>query len=143
MFHNICRELVSHGAEVLINITSDSWSGMESALTQHTASARFRAIETRTPLVRSTNAGLTGVIDPSGAITAGLPLFEPGYLLVDVPVPARPGFTLYGMLGDYLPFLFLGFLLWVCITGAFVKTRIRGAAFLRSRIHGLQKYGKK
>jgi apolipoprotein N-acyltransferase len=106
VYGDVCRDMVNDGAEALINITNDSWSGMNSALSQHTAAARYRAIETRTPLLRSTNAGLTCVIDPTGAIVKSLPYFQTGYLLADVPVRSGRSLTLYALAGDYLPYLF-------------------------------------
>ena len=138
MFPDICRDMVNHGAEVLVNVTNDSWSGMKSALTQHTAAARFRAIETRTPLVRSTNAGLTGLIAPSGEIVSELPLFKPGYLLVDVPVPVRSLPTLYAVCGDYLPYAFTFFILLILVYHAFESfwLKLKNAVFaalLRAR----------
>jgi apolipoprotein N-acyltransferase len=111
VYADVCRGMVRDGAEALINISNDSWSGMNSALTQHTAAARYRAIETRTPLLRSTNAGLTCVIDPTGAIRTGPPLFQPGYLLAEVPVRSGSLVTLYALLGDYFPYLLAAWLL--------------------------------
>ncbi len=45
------------GADLLVNITNDSWSKTWSSEIQHFQVARFRAIENRRVLVRSTNGG--------------------------------------------------------------------------------------
>jgi len=74
------------GAEMLINLTNDSWSKTKSAQIQHYAVARFRAIESRKALVRSTNSGVTCVIGADGRILAELPQFITDSLVVDVPI---------------------------------------------------------
>ncbi|MBN2353216.1 MAG: apolipoprotein N-acyltransferase [Spirochaetales bacterium] len=122
VYSDICRGMVLDGAEALVNITNDSWSGMDSALTQHTAAAQYRAIETRTPLLRSTNAGLTCVIDATGAILSGPPLFKPGYLLTDVPVRSDATTTLYTIAGDYFPYILLVALMCLLLSNAYGET---------------------
>jgi len=63
----VSRSMVKNGAQVLINLTNNSWSRRASAQTQHYIAARLRAIEVRTPLVRGTNSGLTAVVKgPAG-----------------------------------------------------------------------------
>ena len=56
-FADLCRQYFLKGADLLINLTNDSWSTKKSAQIQHWAIARFRAIENRRTLVRSTNSG--------------------------------------------------------------------------------------
>jgi apolipoprotein N-acyltransferase len=68
--------------------------------------AVFRAVENRRAVVRSTNGGMTNIIDPNGRIRASLPPFIEGYLSGKVPV--RTGtLTLYTQWGDWLPWLLL------------------------------------
>jgi len=85
-FSGLCREFIVRGAEMLINLTNDSWSKTKSAQIQHYAVARFRAIESRKALVRSTNSGVTCVIGADGRILAELPQFITDSLVVDVPI---------------------------------------------------------
>ena len=119
VFPDICRAFVLNGAELLINIANDSWSKTKSALTQHLAAARFRAIETRRVLIRGTNAGLTCVVEPSGAISSSIPLFEQNHLLAEVAVAGTRQTTLYTILGDYLPYLFIIYLLSLMLIHAY------------------------
>jgi apolipoprotein N-acyltransferase len=100
-FPDVCRRLFLNGAEVLVNLTNISWSRTRSAEIQHWAAARFRAIESRRTLVRSTNGGLTCVVDPFGRVIASLPLFEERALSVEVPVFDPGGLTTYLRLGDW------------------------------------------
>lgn len=85
-FSSLCRDFVRDGADVLINETNDSWSKTHSAEIQHFVAARFRSIELRRTLVRSTNGGVSAVIGPDGAILDSLPLFEATSKMVSIPV---------------------------------------------------------
>jgi len=122
-FAGLCRRYFAEGAQLLINLTNDSWSRTESAQIQHWAIARFRAIENRRTLVRSTNSGISCVIDPKGINLHELPQFEAGFMIVDIPVYEGEGLTLYGRFGDWFALLcLLLLLLWAIITyRGFVK----------------------
>ncbi len=100
-FGYLSRGFVREGAQVIVNLTNDSWSYSVAAAMQHMAMAVFRSVENRRSVVRSTNGGMTTVIDPNGRITAMLPAFVEGYLVEDVPVYDRR-VTLYNRWGDWL-----------------------------------------
>jgi apolipoprotein N-acyltransferase len=104
-FPEVCRQLFLNGSEVFMNITDDSWSLMNSAEYQHFVIASYRAIEYRTTLARSTNAGYSVVLDPAARILADMPLFVPESIAVSIPVYKRQ-MTVYALLGDWLPMLF-------------------------------------
>ena len=99
-FPDICGPFNMAGAEVFMNITDDSWSKTNSAEWQHFAVATFRAIEYRTTLVRSTNAGVTAVVDNKGRILQSLPLFEEGCLNAKIPIYPRRQ-TVYAAYGNW------------------------------------------
>ena len=103
-FPSLCASLHEKGSDLLINLTNDSWSKIESAEYQHFAIAYFRAIEMRTSLVRSTNGGYTCVINPKGELLGTLPLFEEGTLAIDVPLYSHKT-TPYSLFKDWLPLL--------------------------------------
>ena len=69
IFPEVARGFVSRGAGLLINITNDFWFGDTAAPVQHAEMAVFRAVETRTPLVRCANTGISMVVDPYGRVT--------------------------------------------------------------------------
>ncbi len=110
-FAYINREFTRAGADLLINLTNNSWSETNSAQTQHFVAARFRAVENRRTLVRSTNSGLTGILDAHGRVIADLPMFTESYLRSTIPVYRSQELTFYTRFGDYLPVLFLGLVL--------------------------------
>jgi apolipoprotein N-acyltransferase len=122
-FAGLCRRYFLEGADLLINLTNDSWSRTQSAQLQHWAIARFRAIENRRTLVRSTNSGLSSVIDPWGRSIAELPQFEAGTLLVTVPVYGTDTLSIYGRFGDWFALLCLLLLVVVAVCIYREKTR--------------------
>jgi apolipoprotein N-acyltransferase len=109
-FTDAMRPLFLNGAELFINLSDDSWSCTKSSEIQHFVIASYRSIEYRTTMIRSTNAGFSCVIDPTGKILSSLPLFKACAQSYDVPVYARK-LTLYARLGDWLPLLCIAFFL--------------------------------
>ena len=100
-FPDVCRNFSLKGADILINLTNISWSKTDSAEIQHWAAARFRAIEARKTLVRSTNGGVSCVVDPFGRVLDSLPLFEAKAKFVEVPVYRDASPTVYMSWGDW------------------------------------------
>lgn len=108
-FGYISREFVKNGAEVIVNLTNDSWSFSVPAMMQHMAMSVFRSLETKRTMVRSTNGGITCIIGPNGRIIALFDPFVEGFLVAEAPVYAAET-TIYTRLGDWFGFvlLFLG-----------------------------------
>ncbi len=99
-FGYISREFVRNGAEVIVNLTNDSWSGSVPSEMQHMAMAVFRAVENRRTVVRSTNGGITCYITPEGKIPEILEPFTEGYIVPSVPVYTGKQ-TVYTKYGDW------------------------------------------
>lgn len=81
IFPELARSRVLNGASLIVNISNDAWFGRSSAPYQHLEIARWRAVETRRPIIRSTNTGISAFIDPLGNIVSTLNLFEAGTLI--------------------------------------------------------------
>lgn len=76
----LARDATVQGAQLLVNMTNDAWFGKSVAPRQHHLIASFRAIENRRFLLRSTNSGLTAIVDPTGQTVAELPGFSDGII---------------------------------------------------------------
>jgi len=66
LFSEMSQELKDQGAEVLVVMTNLAWFGSSNAIPQELAIAQMRAVETRLPLIHSSNTGISGVFDPFG-----------------------------------------------------------------------------
>ena len=75
-FPSYIRQFAASGAEVLFNISNDSWFGKTAARYQHLLIVRMRAVENERWIVRSTNNGISGVVDPAGRVDRTLPEFQ-------------------------------------------------------------------
>ena len=80
---------------MLINLTNDVWSKSTVAEMQHMQLAVFRAIENRRPMLRSTNSGITCLIEPSGKVKDMLEPFIETYHVYEVPLYQKEGLTFY------------------------------------------------
>ena len=96
------RKITRQGVQAVVNLTNDSWFGPTSEPFQHAALSVFRAIESRTPLIRSTNTGISFAVDRLGNRSVSTGVYVPGALTVDVPVPLEPSLTVYTLYGDWL-----------------------------------------
>ena len=87
-------------------MTNDAWSFSVPCAMQHMTMAVFRAVENRRSVVRSTNGGMTTIIDPNGRILSTLPPFTEGTSSGTVPVYTGAT-TLYTRWGDWFPWVLL------------------------------------
>jgi apolipoprotein N-acyltransferase len=84
--------------EVLLNITNDAWFGRTSEPYLHLNLAMMRAIETHRPLLRSTNTGISTIVDPVGRLLHQTSIDDAETLLADIPMMTVG--TLYARIGD-------------------------------------------
>ncbi|MBX3293951.1 MAG: apolipoprotein N-acyltransferase [Acidobacteria bacterium] len=75
-FGQLGREYVSRGADVLIEMTNDGYLGPTPVLRQHLANAVFRAVETKRPVLRVTNVGITAYINERGEVLDPAPVYQ-------------------------------------------------------------------
>ncbi len=62
------RDAAGNECDVLVNLTNDAWFHGSSELDQHLITSAFRCVETRTPMVRCVNGGISTFIDGNGQI---------------------------------------------------------------------------
>jgi apolipoprotein N-acyltransferase len=118
IFPQLVRRLTPAGPSVLVTISDDAWYGDSSAAYQHLEMARFRAIENHRFLLRSTNDGVTAVIDPYGRMLESLPRHRAMALGGDFSFLG--GETFYKARGDVFA--------WLCVvtSGLIVALAARG-----------------
>jgi apolipoprotein N-acyltransferase len=87
-------------ATLLVNVSNDAWFGDSIAPHQHLQIARVRAAEAGRYLLRSTNTGVTAVIDTHGRVVEELPQFRVGVLKATV--RGYTGATPYARVGNWL-----------------------------------------
>ena len=101
----LTRRFVDKGANLLVNVTNDGWFLRSAGSQQHLANAIFRCVETRRPLVRAANTGVTCFVNEFGRVTQTLvdqngSQFTDGELTADVMVPTERTLTFYGQHGE-------------------------------------------
>src|SRR5260370_4380573 len=113
-FEDTIGELVSRfvlptetnpGANLLVDITNDGWFLHSAGSHQHLANAIFRCVETRRPMVRAANTGVTCFINQFGRITQMLrdetgSTFTEGVLTGEIMVPTEHELTFYTRHGE-------------------------------------------
>ncbi|MEW4530316.1 apolipoprotein N-acyltransferase [Maioricimonas sp. JC845] len=62
------RDDDGRSVDCLVNLTNDGWFHGSSELDQHLITAAFRCVETRTPMVRAVNTGISAFIDGDGVV---------------------------------------------------------------------------
>ena len=110
LFDKFTRSFANQNAQVLINLSNDSWYGFWQQPYQHLAMSFARAIEVRRPLIRSTNTGFSGVIFANGEIKKLSPLNKAWFGLYEVPYYKTPPQTLFMRWGYFVNEIFLSFL---------------------------------
>jgi apolipoprotein N-acyltransferase len=109
-FPYLMRQFESSDPDWMTIITNDGWYGRSSGPRRHQTQAIFRAVETRRPIVRVANTGISCVVDPWGRVVKSLALNEekPTQVLVDM--PERPAemkghSTFYMRYGEWFAWL--------------------------------------
>jgi len=102
----VVRRAAQKLPHLLVNLTNDAWFGASAGSRQHLENARLRAVETRLPLLRATNDGVTALINPRGVITAEVrdpvtgSIREPGFFRGELEL-AEPRATWYTRWGEW------------------------------------------
>ena len=85
---------------ILLNMTNLSWFGDSWAMPQHVQITQMRTLETGRPMLRSTNTGVTTLVNAQGEVVQQLTPFTRGELLVQV--QGYQGVTPYILCGNLL-----------------------------------------
>lgn len=95
--------------EVLLTVSNDSWFGDSHGPHQHLDIAKMRALEFGRPLLRSTNNGVTAVVDHKGNTVESLPQFTEAVLRTEIQlVNGRTPYSIWGQYTQwFIPFSIL------------------------------------
>ena len=102
---NLTRAFVLNGAQLLVNITNDGWFLHTAGAEQHLQNAILRSVETRRPLIRCTNTGMTCAITRNGRVDRWLPPFQSGFATREIDIPQAATTTFYTRHGDWIAHL--------------------------------------
>jgi apolipoprotein N-acyltransferase len=124
---DLARRFVRQGAQLFVVLTNDGWFLKSAGARQHVQHSIFRCAETKIPMVRAANTGLTCIIDSHGRILHSLEdaeggMFFEGILFSEVDVPQDPKMTFYTRYGDAFSLTCLGAGI---LTGGFLILRRR------------------
>jgi apolipoprotein N-acyltransferase len=97
-FPDLVRKSVDAGAQLLVNITNDSWFGQTAGPYQHAQLSILRAVENRMAIARCATSGISVFIDPFGRTFQATDIFEPAMRVHELPV--GQGHTFYTRHGD-------------------------------------------
>ena len=101
VFPGYARQFARQGAQFLVVITNDMWFGQTSLYEQHAMMAVFRAIESRIPVVRAANTGISLAVDKWGNILDRTDTFKEEYLVAKI-YPERSN-SAYNKIGNVVP----------------------------------------
>jgi apolipoprotein N-acyltransferase len=126
----LTRRFVIKGANLLVNVTNDGWFLRSAGSQQHLDNAIFRCVETRRPMVRAANTGLTCFVNEFGRVTQTLVdesgnQFTDGVLTGDVMVPTQGTLTFYAQHGELFAQCCAGISLVAIVIGSVLSYRHR------------------
>jgi apolipoprotein N-acyltransferase len=125
---DLTRRFVGKGADLLVNVTNDGWFLQSAGSHQHLASAVFRCVENRRPMVRAANTGVSCFVNEFGRVTQILrddtgSTFTEGVLTGEVGVPQDRHLTFYTRHGELLAQLCAAIALVTAIVGVVWKRK--------------------
>ena len=118
------KSLADLGAQFIVNVTNDSWYGTWQEPYQHMIMTLARAVETRRPLVRVTNTGISTVVLASGEILQQSPMYKEWSGLYTVPYLTQPKATFYQRNYGLMPSVLFGILLLLILNGFRLRDKL-------------------
>ncbi len=95
------RAVARSGVRAVVNIANDSWFGPTTEPRHHALLSTFRSVESRLPLLRATNTGVSFFVDRLGRVSGTTGIYESGVLVRDVDIPDSAPTTLYLLWGEW------------------------------------------
>ena len=94
---SICYEAIfqtfsESESQLLINITNDAWFGNGLGPKQHLAAQIFRSVEKSTPLIRSSNSGISVITNEKGKVIEKIKLKKDGFIELELKLQSKKTF---------------------------------------------------
>ena len=103
LFDWFSRRLANQGAQILVNLTNDSFfQAWGQQPYQHFYVSMARAVEVRRPMIRATDTGISGAILASGEVLETSPTNESWTRVYEIPYLKNPPATLFMTWGFWL-----------------------------------------
>jgi apolipoprotein N-acyltransferase len=123
-FSSVAVGIARRGGQFISVITNDAWydpsyareaGGLSGAIMsvpvlramsasgpdQHLVQSIYRAVETRLPVVRCANTGISAVIEPTGELREVIPFGTRGTIVREIPLQATGTISFYARHGDW------------------------------------------
>jgi apolipoprotein N-acyltransferase len=117
LYPNFSRSIAQKGAQILVNVTNDSWFGPRGEPYQHLYMTLGRAVEVRRPLIRSTNTGISTVVLADGSVLETSPKYQTWAGYFDVKYQSQPETTFFTRFGAWLAPMLCAILLLTLLSG--------------------------
>lgn len=121
LYPSFSVDLANQGAQIILNVTNDSWFGLWQEPFQHMIMTFARGIELRRPVIRSTNTGISSVGLANGQLLQKSPLHKEWVGVYKVPYLSQPGKTIYQMFPWLMDLFFVGLLIAIILRGHFER----------------------
>lgn len=123
VFSDVVGKGVEAGGEVLVNSSNDAWFDGTAGKPIHLSLSLFRSIEYRQYLIRSTNSGISGVINPVGELLDSSIIEDEkfGYSINELNIKQTD--TFYQKYPNVLKVVFLLLAFWSILIGSKAKQR--------------------
>ena len=105
VFPNFVRNKINNETELLVNITNDAWFGTFSGPKQHFVHVLYRSVELGLPLARSSNMGISALINPIGLVDGTASSDKISFL--DVKIPKKIDTTIYRQYGELMVYFLI------------------------------------
>ncbi len=120
----VMRQMAGEGAQVILAQTNNADFGRTDENLQQLAIARLRAIESGRSVVNISTVGTSEIIAPDGSTIAGIPAYQAGTMVADVPLATVQ--TPATILGFQIEWLLSGFGIIGLLTALVFGRRTRG-----------------
>jgi apolipoprotein N-acyltransferase len=121
LYPDYIRRSVKRGAEVLVNISNDAWFGASAMPYMHLNAARMRAIENRRYVLRTSNSGISAIINPNGRLEEQSGLFQQAR--INGTCRLLDQHTIYAEYGNWVLYAAAAVLLLACLRQIFNRKR--------------------